>query len=285
MSTAIDVVRKSRTEDLTGRKFGRLTVVEFAGYRETGILHKGKALWLCVCDCGSRVTVIAQSLKSSWTRSCGCYMHERTKSVEKGQRVSDALRRKFPAGRVLSLETRNKMRVSSARYWANAEAHIKAGRRQSGRRHSADTLKLMRSVHTVLNADPKRREKISKTKTRQWEDIEYARMVRKAQAVNPTKLELAFDALHKDTLPGEYVINTHAEVAVIGSKIPDFVHTAGKKKVVELWGDYWHRGQNPQDRIDYFKRFGYDTLIVWEHEMKDIESVKAKLLAFNQKAL
>jgi hypothetical protein len=53
--------------DLTGRKFGRLTVIEQAPNK-----GRGKTTWLCRCDCGQEVAVLANSLISGNTRSCGC---------------------------------------------------------------------------------------------------------------------------------------------------------------------------------------------------------------------
>jgi hypothetical protein len=50
-------------EDLTGQKFGRLTVIERA--------NKGSR-WLCTCDCGGTNTVKASLLLSGNTKSCGC---------------------------------------------------------------------------------------------------------------------------------------------------------------------------------------------------------------------
>lgn len=58
-------------KDLTGQKFGRLTVL--------------KMLWEyhptrceCICDCGNRVVVIATQLTCGKTMSCGCLQRERT---------------------------------------------------------------------------------------------------------------------------------------------------------------------------------------------------------------
>lgn len=53
-------------EDLTGRKFGRLTVVEYAG-SDNG--HGSK--WKCICDCGSTKVIRAKNLKGG-VHSCGC---------------------------------------------------------------------------------------------------------------------------------------------------------------------------------------------------------------------
>ena len=44
----------ARLNDLTGLKFGRLTVIERA---EDSITKKGNRFtrWLCICDCGNKV--------------------------------------------------------------------------------------------------------------------------------------------------------------------------------------------------------------------------------------
>jgi G:T-mismatch repair DNA endonuclease (very short patch repair protein) len=36
---------------------------------------------------------------------------------------------------------------------------------------------------------------------------------------------------------------------------PDFICDE-EKKVIEVYGDYWHRNDNPQDRINKFKKMG-----------------------------
>jgi len=63
----------------------------------------------------------------------------------------------------------------------------------------------------------------------------------------------------------------------IGSKNPDFVHNNVKNKVIEIFGDYWHKGENPQERVDYFHKYGYDCLVIWEHELEDKEVLVEKL--------
>lgn len=61
--------------DLTGKKFGRLTVIERAsGYVSPGGYHRSR--WRCVCDCGNETVVGSRELSSGDTRSCGCYGRE-----------------------------------------------------------------------------------------------------------------------------------------------------------------------------------------------------------------
>ena len=53
--------------DLTGRKFGKLTVVERAGSNR----HK-HVLWLCQCECGKTKAYSAGQLKDGKATSCNC---------------------------------------------------------------------------------------------------------------------------------------------------------------------------------------------------------------------
>lgn len=53
--------------DLTGKRFGRLTVLSFSGRNENG-----NALWLVRCDCGTEFVCLGTNLKAGLTRSCGC---------------------------------------------------------------------------------------------------------------------------------------------------------------------------------------------------------------------
>lgn len=56
--------------DLTGQRFGRLTVISRAESKS------GRPYWLCVCDCGKKKVVRASHLKDGTTLSCGCYRDE-----------------------------------------------------------------------------------------------------------------------------------------------------------------------------------------------------------------
>lgn len=54
-------------KDITGERFGMLTVLCYAGADP-----KRHSLWSCACDCGKEITVPGQYLRSGQTRSCGC---------------------------------------------------------------------------------------------------------------------------------------------------------------------------------------------------------------------
>jgi hypothetical protein len=54
--------------DLTGKKFGSLTVVR----RDESKLSD-HAKWICICECGVEKSVCGISLRRGSTNSCGCY--------------------------------------------------------------------------------------------------------------------------------------------------------------------------------------------------------------------
>lgn len=60
--------RKSRPKahDLTGMRFGRLTVI-----KRVGTINR-RPIWHCKCDCGKFTDVRSVDLKSGNTKSCGC---------------------------------------------------------------------------------------------------------------------------------------------------------------------------------------------------------------------
>lgn len=58
--------------DITGQKFGRLTVV-----RDSGERKNQQVVWLCKCDCGKEYKVRSESLRRGFTKSCGCSKYEK----------------------------------------------------------------------------------------------------------------------------------------------------------------------------------------------------------------
>lgn len=69
-----------RFKNLTGQKYGSVTVVSFA-FRKNGDRTK----WNCVCDCGKEFIVCGEQLKSGNTKTCGCGHHSSKDNV--GKRV------------------------------------------------------------------------------------------------------------------------------------------------------------------------------------------------------
>lgn len=84
--------------DLTGQKFGRLTVLYELPERKNG-----KIQWRCRCDCGNEKDVLSTSLTSGHTQSCGCLQKEKTSAANK--RNIDLVGHRFGRLIVLSRST------------------------------------------------------------------------------------------------------------------------------------------------------------------------------------
>lgn len=71
----------SREKNLSGLRFGKLIVIaDFGKKTENGIY------WTCLCDCGTIVDVLSNSLVQGGTRSCGCGISNKSgfKKLPKG---------------------------------------------------------------------------------------------------------------------------------------------------------------------------------------------------------
>ncbi|MFI3227812.1 MAG: zinc-ribbon domain-containing protein [Clostridia bacterium] len=64
-----NVSLKTPRKDITGKRFGRLTVLEHAGVKK-------ESIWKCQCDCGNEIMVIQTNLMNGKTTSCGCKRDE-----------------------------------------------------------------------------------------------------------------------------------------------------------------------------------------------------------------
>jgi hypothetical protein len=60
-----------KLRDLTGQRFGRLTVIE----RAMNSPH-GMTKWLCKCDCGAEIIARRGNLHTGNTQSCGCWRRD-----------------------------------------------------------------------------------------------------------------------------------------------------------------------------------------------------------------
>ncbi len=102
---------------------------------------------------------------------------------------------------------------------------------------------------------------------------------------NPEKLLIKLFEHNK--LPYKYVGDGKI---VIGRKIPDFINVNGQKKVIELFGEWWHlkKPDIPYNRTEFgtkaiYSQYGFKTLVIWESELKDMDKVLERIKNFEVK--
>lgn len=67
--------------DISGKKFGRLTVLEYAFTNKSR-----KSMWKCKCECGNEIVVSGSHLVNGHTQSCGCLFVETLPNKKHGMR-------------------------------------------------------------------------------------------------------------------------------------------------------------------------------------------------------
>lgn len=115
-------------EDIVGRKFGRLSVVS----REP---NRGKAYWLCLCDCGQSKVAQGLELRTGRVKSCGCLRRETAAATAKTRkprksRIEGRTEKYCPeCQRTLPIEEFGKNRTSTDGLTAYCKpCHSKKGR-------------------------------------------------------------------------------------------------------------------------------------------------------------
>jgi hypothetical protein len=98
--------------DLTGQKFGRLTVLGQAEHNKWN-----RPTWHCRCVCGNMVIVAGNSLRQKHTTSCGCLYREKTKIMGlKNVTHKETGSRLYRIWHNMKQRTGNKNHVAYARY-------------------------------------------------------------------------------------------------------------------------------------------------------------------------
>lgn len=103
----------------------------------------------------------------------------------------------------------------------------------------------------------------------------------------PNGLEIKLiNIIEDEGLPFKYVGNG---IQMIGTRKPDFISTDGKKKVIELFGRYWHdpevnstihSSSMVNETVSYYENNGYKCLIIWEEELNEVNNLVKKIGEF-----
>lgn len=80
----------AQVKDLTGQKFGKLTVVKHDDSHKADSSNGWKHKWICKCECGNEISVFGANLTRLHTTSCGCLNGSiGEKNIEKLLKQSD----------------------------------------------------------------------------------------------------------------------------------------------------------------------------------------------------
>jgi len=189
---------------------------------------------------------------------------------------------KYLTGRTLSKETIEKIILKKTGVPQSDESKIA---KQISVKAYWDSLpqedKIKRLNHMISDEG---REEASERMLKNWENPEYREKTLSAQfkgrQIFPNKPETIILNLLNEKYPNEWRYTGDGTIWING-KNPDFTNEKDKK-LIEFYGEYFHKGgkKEEQNRINIFKPAGYDTLVIWESELKDIDKVKNRINKF-----
>ena len=167
----------------------------------------------------------------------------------------------------------------------------KAGIFKALKRFTVTTRK--RGTHVIWNTGKSgyKNIKSSLIKKKQAEDPKYRSILlkklqraNKCHKRNQNKLEKRVEELLNRIAPNQYKFVGDGKVW-IGKFNPDFINSNGQKKIIEVYGDYWHNLPNYKARdtrrLKSYKELGFETLILWEKDIKN-NRVESELSKFTR---
>lgn len=96
---------------------------------------------------------------------------------------------------------------------------------------------------------------------------------------NPSERQLL--EILEECSPGEYKYNDGW--FRLGGKFPDFVNINGEKKIIELFGEAYHKPEEVDKKQEFYRQLGWRTLIIWAKELSDRQKVKERILSFTER--
>jgi len=157
---------------------------------------------------------------------------------------------------------------------------IKISKANKGSRRSKEARKKISEKVKERCSNPDYTKRMSEIAKKLWQNPAYVKKMLKATNKRPTKPEQLFDKMTPNIV--RYVGNRAwwRKLNDDHNHNPDFKVT-GQNKVIYVHGNYWHKGENPQDLINLWNQSNLDCLVIWEDEIyKQPDEVLNKVINF-----
>lgn len=197
---------------------------------------------------------------------------------EVGKKIS-----KSRKGYKATIEARKKMCISQKKRWRDnpEQKDILSKKMKMLYINNPEMRQKKSEIAKRLVKDPKYIKKVSDGVKRVMQKESYWKNYVKGMNMKPNKPEKFLIDFLNDNFPNEFSYNGDYRMKVrIDNLIPDFVNVNNKKKVIDILGRYWHKKSEYNERIKRYKKCGYDSLMIWEDELKNEEWLKNRIETF-----
>jgi hypothetical protein len=231
---------------------------------------------LCECGCGIEV-------KKQENRFLQGHNTKGTQfSQEHKKKISSSNTGKHNISK--SEETKKKISNSVSKLWQDESYREKLV--QSHTNPNEEIIRKFSESHKNKHPSPETKKKMSSAAKEKFKDPGFLVKYWKFFSIKPNKPETFLITFLNILLPNKYQYVGDYKVWING-KNPDWINREDKK-IIEYFGAYWHdkevtgldRETHENERIEVFKKGGYETLVIWQEDLEDIDKLKEKILSF-----
>ena len=264
---------------------------------------------LCKCGCGKELNI----KKQHYIQNSFCVGHQNKGKIQNlttikkrvlkyiGKPRSEETKRKISdanKNRIYSTETIEKMSIAAKKrcednnYKEKISTTLKNTYRMGyespmkGRHHSEESRKkISLNLKKYFKDNPDSLKKHSIIMKNLFKnDINHIRKVLKYSNKEPNISEMKIFKLLQQHYHDEWKYTGNGGI-VINGKCPDFINANGKKQIIELFGEKWHKKEDEEIRKNVFKEYGFNTLIIWYKELNYPLKVMNKIDNFIKNAV
>lgn len=230
--------------------------------------------WSPWCKGGKNPYTTKRNLENNPMDNIETRKKSRDSNLKNGtyQRMSIRMKENNPTKNGLSKEWKDNIGLASKKHWLDKDYRKMMTNGFKGENNPSKRL------------DVRLKHKISAKK--QWANKNSRDKLLNSLCKRPTKPEkIMMEIIKEYSFPFNYVGDGKIwfNGGDVGCFNPDFL-SKNPKHIIEVYGDYWHNlpknKKKDGERIATYSKYGYKTLVIWEHELKDISIVVSKIKSF-----
>ena len=229
------------------------------------------------------------------------------KGKKQSQETKDKIA-KANTGKKRTQATKDKISKSNIGKHSNIrtqEHKDKISKSNIGKKHTQEAKDKIRKALKGKKKTQEHKDKMQESHLEQWKDPKYRESQLKAMSdgahVSPNNQEKYLFKIIDKLFPNQYLLNTKGEHTRPNNKRPDIVNLKDKK-LIEFYGDHPHANlefcklkgitevydipvqdirKRDKIRLDSFRELGWSPLVIWHHELKDLDKLTNKLCTFH----